>query len=162
MFVTDGSNDGSQDFLRQFPEITVHHEDQRRGKINAMNRGMQFIASPIVIFTDANTSLNKEAIKVIVSKFFDPTVGCVAGCKKVISTDQSGAAEAGEGVYWKFESWLKMKDAQFHSAVGAVGELFAIRTHLFEPVPDDTVLDDFMISFNIVSKGYFLEFAPIS
>ena len=160
VFVTDGSNDGSQDFLRQFPEITVHHEDQRRGKINAMNRGMQFIASPIVIFTDANTSLNKEAIKVIVSKFFDPTVGCVAGCKKVISTDQSGAAEAGEGVYWKFESWLKMKDAQFHSAVGAVGELFAIRTHLFEPVPDDTVLDDFMISFNIVSKGYFLEYAP--
>jgi cellulose synthase/poly-beta-1,6-N-acetylglucosamine synthase-like glycosyltransferase len=160
VFVTDGSNDGSQVFLKQIPEITVYHEDERRGKINAMNRGMQFITSPIVIFTDANTSLNKEAIKVITSKFFDPTVGCVAGSKKVISTDKSSAAEAGEGIYWKFESWLKEKDAEFHSAVGAVGELFAIRTELFEPVPSDTVLDDFMISFNIVSKGYFLKYAP--
>lgn len=160
VFVTDGSNDGSQDFLQQFPEITVYHEAERRGKINAMNRGMQFITSPIVIFTDANTSLNKEAIKVITAKFFDQTVGCVAGSKKVISTDKASAAEAGEGVYWKFESWLKAKDAEFHSAVGAVGELFAIRTELFEPVPADTVLDDFIISFNIVSKGYFLKYAP--
>lgn len=160
VFVTDGSNDGSQDFLEQFPEITVYHEAERRGKINAMNRGMQFITTPIVIFTDANTSLNKEAIKVITAKFFDQTVGCVAGSKKVISTNKASAAEAGEGVYWKFESWLKAKDAEFHSAVGAVGELFAIRTELFEPVPADTVLDDFMISFNIVSKGYFLKYAP--
>jgi cellulose synthase/poly-beta-1,6-N-acetylglucosamine synthase-like glycosyltransferase len=160
VFVTDGSNDGSPEFLATYPEITVYHENERRGKINAMNRGMQFVKSPIVVFTDANTSLNPEAIKVIAYEFSDPKVGCVAGRKRVIPTGAESAAEAGEGLYWKFESWLKAKDAQFHSAVGAVGELFAIRTELFEPVEPDTILDDLIISFRIVEKGFRLAYVP--
>jgi len=160
VFVTDGSNDGSDEMLKNVAGITVYHQAERHGKIHAMNRGMQFITSPIVVFTDANTTLNKESIKVIVSEFSDSRVGCVAGRKKVIDTIKSGAAETGEGLYWKFESWLKKKDAEFFSAVGAVGELFAIRTELFRSVSDDTILDDFIISLNILSEGYLLKYAP--
>jgi cellulose synthase/poly-beta-1,6-N-acetylglucosamine synthase-like glycosyltransferase len=160
VFVTDGSTDGSEVFLKQFPEVTVYHDDERRGKINAMNRGMQFVTSPIVVFTDANTSLNPEALKLMAYDFADTKVGCVAGRKRVIDTETESAAEAGEGLYWKFESWLKQKDARFYSAVGAVGELFAIRGNLFKPVEPDTILDDLIISFRIVEQGYRLTYAP--
>lgn len=160
VFVTDGSNDGSAEFLSKYSQVTVLHEDERKGKINAMNRGMNYITSPIVIFTDANTILNKEAIKLIAKGFYDPKVGCIAGRKRVVSTNQSTASEAGEGLYWKYESWLKKMDAEFNMPIGAVGELFAIRTSLFEPVEEDTVLDDFMISFSILDKGYSLKYIP--
>ncbi|MCF8359575.1 MAG: glycosyltransferase family 2 protein [Prolixibacteraceae bacterium] len=160
VFVTDGSTDGSPEFLKAYDGVTVYHHPERRGKMHAMNRGMQFVKNPFVIFTDANTALNPEAIKEIIGEFSNPRVGCVAGRKKVINTGANSASETGEGLYWKFESWLKENDARLYSAVGAVGELFAIRTSLFEPVENDTVLDDLIISFRILEKGYRLSYAP--
>lgn len=160
VFVTDGSDDGSYEYLKNISGINVYHEPERNGKINAMNRGMTLITSPIVIFTDANTNLNKESIRIIASEFFDPQIGCIAGRKKVISTDNSRASEAGEGLYWKYESWIKTKDSEFNMPIGAVGELFAIRSELFVPVAKDTILDDFIISFNILDKGYKLKYVP--
>ncbi|MBN2264137.1 MAG: glycosyltransferase family 2 protein [Prolixibacteraceae bacterium] len=160
VFVTDGSNDGSDVFLSKIPGITVYHSQQRKGKINAMNRGMALVKTDIVVFTDANTELNTQAIKEIATCFFNPKVGCVAGRKRVVSDTRSGAAAAGEGLYWRFESWLKKLDARFFAPVGAVGELFSVRTSLFEPVPDDTILDDMVISFNIIKKGYLLTYEP--
>lgn len=160
VFVTDGSDDGSHEYLMNIPDINVYHESERKGKINAMNRGMTFITSPIVIFTDANTNLNKESVKIIANEFFDPNIGCIAGRKKVLRTKNASASETGEGLYWKYESWLKTMDSKFNMPIGAVGELFAIRTELFEPVAKDTILDDFIISFNILDKGYKLKYVP--
>jgi len=159
-FITDGSDDGSPEYLRTIEGVTVHHVPERSGKIHAMNRGMQFVQAPIVVFTDANTSLNTESIRLMTAAFSDPLTGCVAGRKRVLSTGADTAAETGEGLYWRFESWLKKKDAEFYSAVGAVGELFAIRTELFEPVGNDVILDDLIISFRIVEKGYRLSYTP--
>jgi cellulose synthase/poly-beta-1,6-N-acetylglucosamine synthase-like glycosyltransferase len=160
VFVTDGSNDGSYEYLLRYSHIKVHHEEPRKGKVNALNRGMQHTTSDIVIFTDANTHLNSDVIKLMAAHFSDPKVGCVAGRKKVENNDIASAAGAGEGLYWRFESWLKELDARFFAPVGAVGELFAIRRSLFEAVAPDTILDDMMISFNVLRKGYKLTYEP--
>lgn len=80
--------------------------------------------------------------------------------KRIIEKDADAAAGAGEGLYWKMESWIKKMDADLNSAVGAVGELFAIRTELFEDVEEDALLDDFMISLRIAQKGYHIAYTP--
>ena len=97
--------------------------------------------------------LNKEAIHEIVRQFSNPKVGCVAGEKRVETKTAQGAT-AGEGIYWKYESALKALDFRLYSAVGAAGELFAVRTELFEQMPSDTLLDDFILSLRIAQKGY--------
>ena len=97
--------------------------------------------------------LNKGAIKEIIRQFSDPRVGCVAGEKRVEIQAEQGAT-AGEGIYWKYESALKRLDYRLYSAVGAAGELFAIRTSLFEQMPPDTLLDDFILSLRIAMRGY--------
>lgn len=153
VWVTDGSDDGSPEELSKYPEATVYFQPKREGKTAALNRGMQFIKSPIVVFTDANTMINKEAITEIVRLFNDKKVGCVAGEKRVMANDKDGAA-GGEGIYWKYESVLKSLDSRLYSAVGAAGELFAIRTELFEVMEKDTLLDDFILSLRIAQKGY--------
>lgn len=160
LWITDGSDDGTDVLLRDYPEIEVYHQPERRGKIAAMNRGMQFVKTDIVVFCDANTLLNRESIKVIAEKFRDPKVGCVAGEKRIISESKENAASSGEGIYWKYESKLKQWDACLNSAVGAAGELFAIRTELFREVEPDTLLDDFVISLRIVAMGYRIEYSP--
>lgn len=160
VWVTDGSDDGTPDLLRNYENLEVYHEPARRGKMHAMNRGMQFVKAPVVIFSDTNTRLNTNAIREIVACFSNPKVGCVAGEKRIMEKDADVAAAAGEGMYWKFESWVKKMDAELNSAVGAVGELFAIRRELFEEVETDTILDDFIISLRIAQKGYKIAYTP--
>ena len=162
LFVTEGSTDGSDDYLRNNygDSIEILGGSERRGKVAAMNRAMQQIKTPIVIFTDANTQLNPEAVRNIVRHFRDPEIGAVAGEKRIQTTDSESAAGSGEGLYWKYESQLKRWDAELHTIVGAAGELFAVRTELYEPISPDTILDDFIISLKIAGRGYRVAYEP--
>lgn len=160
LWVTDGSNDGSPELLQQYKNVEVLHQDKRLGKINAMNRGMKYIKTPIVIFSDANTDLNKEAIREIVRLFSNKKVGCVAGEKRIYVDEKEKAVSAGEGIYWLYESFIKRIESSLGSALGAVGELFAIRTELYKEVEEDTILDDFIISMRVAQEGKMIKYAP--
>lgn len=160
LWITDGSNDNTNELLYRYPEIKVMHEYERKGKIHAMNRGMKMIETPFVVFTDANTMLNREALKEIIKPFADPKTGCVAGEKRVGELGRQKAVGAGEGLYWQYESLIKRLESETGSVVGAVGEIFAIRREYYEEVSDDTILDDFTLSLQMVRKGYRVKYAP--
>lgn len=160
VWVTDGSDDGTPELLKAYPGVDVHHQPERKGKIAAMNRGIKLVTTTIVVFCDANTMLGTESIRRIVWLFNDPKVGCVSGEKRIVSKEKDAAAGAGEGLYWKYESTLKKWDAELHSVVGAAGELFAIRTALYQEVEADTLLDDFIISLRTAQAGYVIQYDP--
>ncbi|OFX89541.1 MAG: glycosyl transferase [Bacteroidetes bacterium GWF2_33_16] len=158
VWVTDGSTDGTNNELKKYPEITIFHQDDRKGKIHAMNRGMRFVNTPLVIFSDANTLLNKNCIKAIVTEFKNEKTGCVAGEKRIIPLVKDNAVNTGENIYWKYESLVKKSESKVNSAIGAVGELFAIRTELFSEIENNTILDDFVISLRIAQKGFKIKY----
>ena len=160
VWVTDGSNDGTNSLIENYENVQLFHKDERKGKINAMNRVMPHIKTPIVIFSDANTNLGEDSITHIVNCFNDEKVGCVSGEKRILNKESDVAAGAGEGLYWKYESTLKKWDAELYSAVGAAGELFAIRTELYNEVEQDTLLDDFIISLRVAQKGFTIQYNP--
>ncbi len=154
VWVTDGSNDNTNVLLSAYPEVKVIYFPERRGKAAALKHGIKEIDTEIVMMTDANTMLNPEAVKEVARLMQDPKVGCVSGEKKVMARSDSDEAAQGEGLYWKYESTLKRLDSELYSAMGAAGELCVIRRQLMTDIPDDTLLDDFIISMEIVKKGY--------
>ncbi|MCR5819075.1 MAG: glycosyltransferase family 2 protein [Prevotella sp.] len=155
MWVTDGSSDHSNELLSEYgDEITLVFSPERRGKAAAMQHGLQVNKSEYVVFTDANTMLNPGSIKEIVRLFMREDVGCVSGEKRVAARHEGQAAAEGEGIYWKYESTLKRWDSALYSAMGAAGELFAVRMSVYEAAPSNALLDDFMISMLILKKGY--------
>ncbi len=160
MWCTDGSNDRTPELLATYKDVVVLHKPERAGKIAAMNRAVKFVKTPIVIFSDANTLLGKESIRKIAEMFDNPKTGCVSGEKRIFNAESEAASAAGEGLYWKYESTLKRWDAELYSAVGAAGELFAIRTELFNEVEPDTLLDDFIISLRVAMQGYKIDYDP--
>lgn len=160
VWCTDGSDDHTVEMLKEYPTVRILHENVRAGKTAAMNRGMRFVTSDIVVFTDANTMVNPQAIKEIVRRFENPKVGCVAGEKRIINKEKDTAASGGEGIYWRYESKLKELDDRLYSTVGAAGELFSVRRKLFFEMPNDTLLDDFILSMRIAMKGYKIAYTP--
>ncbi len=160
IFITDGSSDATPDILAEHPRIKTLHQPARAGKSAAIHRAMSYVSHPVTVYCDANTLLNAQAIRKLAAHFGDPKVGAVAGEKKVFSTESSGAEGEGEGLYWKYESKLKQWDAELYSVMGAAGELFAIRTDLYAPIPSSCILDDFIISFRINMQGYKVAYEP--
>jgi cellulose synthase/poly-beta-1,6-N-acetylglucosamine synthase-like glycosyltransferase len=165
LFVTDGSNDQTPDIVQNFPypadvRWELLHQPERRGKIAAFQRAMQQVQMPVVVSTDANTFVNREAVRHLVRHFADPQVGAVAGEKRISMSGKADAGEAGEGIYWQYESTLKKWDAEFWSVVGAAGELFAFRRDIYEPVPTDTIVEDFYLTMRIAQKGYRVQYEP--
>ncbi len=158
VWVTDGSNDSTNVQLSQYDRAKVFFSPERKGKSAAINRVVPLIESPIIIFTDANTMINDLSVSLIVEEFQDSKVGCVAGEKRISMSDKESLSSGGEGIYWKYESFLKDMDSRLYSAVGAAGELFAIRRSLYEEMPPDILLDDFVLSMKIAARGYVIRY----
>lgn len=159
--VTDGSTDKTAEIVKGYEPFVKHlHLDERKGKIAAVHRTIAGIKEEIIIFTDANTMVNQEGLVQLVRHYADPSVGAVAGEKRVGYGELADASSAGEGIYWKYESLLKKWDSELYSVVGAAGELFSIRRSLYAPVKPDTVLDDFMISMLIAKQGFRIVYEP--
>lgn len=164
-FVTDGSDDSTPQLIEDFPTpkgtvVRLFHKPQRKGKIAAVDRIMPFVKSEITIYTDANTDVNPEAIKNIVRHYANPKVGAVAGEKRVTIGSMGDATGAGESIYWKYESTLKKWDSELYSAIGAAGELFSIRTKLYQSVEKDTFIEDFVMTMNIAWQGFKIVYEP--
>src|SRR5215208_2500318 len=161
IFITDGSTDHTPDIVRQYPLIQLLQSPERKGKSAALNRAVLAAKNEILLFSDANTILNKEATKNVAKHYIDPKVGGVAGEKKVMSiADNNREVGSSEGLYWKYESFLKQIDSDFHTVVGAAGELFSVRKKLYETVPQEVILDDFVISMKVAQKGYRIIYEP--
>lgn len=158
--VTDGSTDNTPRIVKKFHAVKLFHEYQRRGKIHAVNRVMKFVSTPIVVFSDANTLLNRDAVRKLVRHYTDPDVGGVAGEKRIYGNAEDNASGSGEGFYWKYESFLKRKDAEVYSIVGAAGELFSIRTELYEEPAENIIIEDFYLSMRICAKGHRFMYEP--
>jgi poly-beta-1,6-N-acetyl-D-glucosamine synthase len=162
IFITDGSTDSSSELIGKCQNIQLLHQSERKGKSAAIKRAMRFVETPVVIFSDANSMLNKGCIKAIVRHYANEKVGGVAGEKKILNDEHSSVVGLAEGMYWKYESFMKQQDADFNTVVGAAGELFSIRTGLFNGFDDSQILDDFVISMQVCMAGYKIEYEPLA
>lgn len=160
IIVTDGSTDQTAAKVSRYSSVSLLHSNDRAGKMAAIKRAMPFVEGQVILFTDANTFLNKAAVKELVKHYQNNRVGAVAGEKRIHVEEAADASSAGEGFYWKYESVLKRWDYELYSNVGAAGELFSIRTELYEPVESDTIIDDHMIAMRIAEKGFIIAYEP--
>lgn len=158
LFVTDGSTDGTDTRLARESDVTVLHDPVRMGKPEAMNRAVRHVQTPVTVFSDANTQLSPDAVRRVAAYFKEPAVGCVAGEKRVVAEDAGSGA--GESLYWRYESTVKRWESRVGNVMGAAGELFAIRTDCYAPLPANALLDDFVLSFRIAMQGRRLVYAP--
>ncbi len=160
MIAADGSDDRTSAIAQTYAAqgVRVLHQPARRGKIAAMNRVAPMAAGEILIFSDADAFLEPHAIRALVENFADPQVACVGGVKRI---RRAASVQAqGEGAYWRYEAYLKQLDSQVGTAIGAIGELFAIRRELYRNLDDDLLIEDFVLAMRLVAQGWRVVYEP--
>jgi poly-beta-1,6-N-acetyl-D-glucosamine synthase len=149
LVVDDGSTDDTADVVYRFPSERVRllRQPEPLGKAAAINRAMAQVDTPITIFADARQSFSSEAIAALVSAFGNSAVGVAAGRLEM-------GEGAPSGLYWRFETALRRAESRLGCSHGASGAIYAIRTNLFQPMPERLLLDDMWIPLQIARAGY--------
>jgi cellulose synthase/poly-beta-1,6-N-acetylglucosamine synthase-like glycosyltransferase len=148
IIVSDGSTDRTKEIILDNPHhnIKFYELPARRGKAAALNLGLEKSSGEIIVFTDASIMLDKEALKNIVKKFQDGRIGCVSGEDYI---HESG----GEGLYGRYELFLRNLESKVHSIVGASGSFYAQRRELCNDFKEG-MAPDFLSVLATVEKGY--------
>jgi cellulose synthase/poly-beta-1,6-N-acetylglucosamine synthase-like glycosyltransferase len=159
IFVSDGSTDGTNSILDRVEGQSLRKIllPARGGKANAMNRGVEESKSDILVFSDAATEFAGDTIRKLVRHFRDPRVGAVCGSLQFKATSES---QQTEGVYWKYESMLRLMEARLGATLTASGALYAIRRECFRPLDPGTMIEDFVVPMNCRKAGYQVVYDP--
>jgi cellulose synthase/poly-beta-1,6-N-acetylglucosamine synthase-like glycosyltransferase len=159
---SDGSTDATVARARRYEKagVTVRSFVERRGKSAVISTVVPGLRGDLVLFADARQRFDLGTLRALVANFADPTVGAVSG--ELVLTPAEGASAAGQGTafYWRYETFIRASEGRADSTVGATGAIYAIRRGLFEPIPDDTILDDVLIPLRIVRQGFRAVFEP--
>jgi len=161
IIASDGSDDRTNEIVRGFSDKGVVLADYkaRRGKAEALNQTIPMAKNEIIVLSDANTAFRKDALKMLVRNFGDDMAGCVCG-EMIFKSKRENKTGELEGFYWKYEVFLKRLEGRKGSLLGANGGIYAIRKKLFERIPSDTIIDDFVIPMKILEKGYRVVYEP--
>jgi cellulose synthase/poly-beta-1,6-N-acetylglucosamine synthase-like glycosyltransferase len=159
VIASDGSSDATNELVAACsdPRIQLLAYSQRRGKIGTLNATVPALEDEIIVMSDANTMYQPEAVRALVRHFADDQVGCVCGELVLESPDGGGS---GEGLYWKYETLLKRLESRLGFLLGATGGIFAIRRPLFQPLPSNTIVEDFVTPMKILERGYRVRYEP--
>jgi cellulose synthase/poly-beta-1,6-N-acetylglucosamine synthase-like glycosyltransferase len=159
---SDGSTDDTVVLARGFTDrrLRVFDFPVRRGKAAVLNELASRARGEIMVMADARQRFAVDALAELVRPFADASVGAVSGELVLTSGAEGSAMSEGVGFYWRYEKFIRSSESLVDSSVGATGAIYAIRRELFEPLPDDTILDDVLIPMRVVAGGYRVLFEP--
>jgi len=160
LIVADGSTDKTSEIAKRYTKqgVDLLFKPERRGKMAAINRALPHAHGEIIVFSDANNFYQADTIRHLIRPFANPEVGAATGAKVIGKGD--GSLGASEGLYWKYESFIKKQESRLGSCTSAAGEVLAIRKNLYVAPPDKVINDDFFIAMQIVRAGYRLVYVP--
>ncbi len=158
---SDGSTDRTGAILETIQNDRFHtlHNQYRSGKVRMLNQLMPMVKSDIVVFSDANTLFRTDAVRRLIQHFREPRIGCVNGKLELVSAEGNPDTCQPEGLYWRYENWIKQKESHLGVVPTINGGIFAIRRHLFQKLPDNAVTEDQVQGMKIMTQGYRCKFA---
>jgi len=151
---SDGSTDRTDEIVRAYGGVILHRVEGRKGKPECQNQGAAIATGEVLVFSDANSMYDTHALTNLLQNFNDKKVGVVCGELRYKKNDKSD-----EGLYWKLEKSLKESESAIDSCLGANGAIYAVRRHLFRPLPPEAC-SDFIEPFAAYEAGYRVVYEP--
>lgn len=160
LVAADGSDDSTAEIVTGYAHrgVILSYESARQGKMAAINRVMPQATGEIIVFSDANNLYRQDTLRELIKPLADPQVGMTSGAKQIVAGD--GLLGESEGLYWRYESFIKKQETAVDSCVGVAGEVLALRRSLFAPPPAEIINDDFYLALRVLQQGYRVVYVP--
>jgi len=151
---SDHSTDQTDQIVAEFEPagVILAAQSERNGKTMALNHAVNRATGEILIFTDATAILEKDCIQQIVKNFNDPQVGCVCPEMRYNNVHNNNITQI-EGLYWKYESCLKHREAMVGSLAFVPGACFAVRRELHSPVEPEYDYDC-IVPLEVIARNH--------
>ena len=155
---SDGSTDRTCVIIASYSDRGIHALafELKRGKASVLNDLVGRTTAPILVFSDANTNFDRQALRRLVAHFKDENVGAVSGELRL----KRSSGDNQDSLYWRLEQFLKFFEARIDGLLGANGAIYAIRRGLWRPLAADTICDDFCVAMNVAAAGHRLVYEP--
>ena len=159
---SDGSTDGTTEHLLSIsdPRVHVFNFPQRRGKPAVLNALIPKAQGEIIFLSDVRQKFDPKVLRLLVRSFADPKVGAVSAEVILTRREDGTSVSEGSGFYWRYETFIRARESAIDSTIAVTGPVYAIRKELFEPIPDDTIVDDVLIPLRIARRGYRVVIEP--
>lgn len=158
---SDGSDDNTCELIASLahPRVKLFDFQQRRGKVAILNDLIDVADQQLIVMTDANTEFSVSAISCLVRHFDDISVGAVCGELDLVKANSCSGNNINninnkDDLYWRYEQFLKQHEAVLGGLLGANGGIYAFRRSLYQALPSDTIVDDFIVVMRIALLGY--------
>jgi len=155
LVVSDGSTDATEAIARSFndPRIRLLRTGGRRGKTNAQNEGVRLCNGDVIIFSDATTVYHPDALRHLIAKYSDPSVGAVSGRYQYF--DETGASPTGAGTiaFWNYENTIKRLQSKIKTITGCCGCIYSVRRGAYTELAPD-IISDLVQPLHVILKGY--------
>jgi cellulose synthase/poly-beta-1,6-N-acetylglucosamine synthase-like glycosyltransferase len=157
VIVLDGCNDATRaqaDRTLLEPEcaglpVIIRDFQDNGGKVMRINQAIEAAQSSLVLLSDVSALLPVDCLLALAAHFNDPRVGAVSLGYRLLSPGSEG-----EQAYWDYQRKIKMQESRLGCVQGAHGSGWALRRALFQPLPADTINDDFIMPMQIAAQGY--------
>jgi glycosyltransferase involved in cell wall biosynthesis len=148
ILVSDGSQDRTNEIAMSYQDkgLMFYALSERKGKAAALNLGLTKVTNEIVVFSDSSIMLHSDALRKLVRRFVADDIGCVSGEDYI-------PGGGGEGLYGKYELFLRNLESKTASIVGASGSFYAQRKNLCESFKEG-MAPDFLSVLQTVRKGF--------
>lgn len=154
----DGCTDGTEALARELAaqeaarggvrvNVLVGH---RKGKPTALNTMSAAATGDLILLNDVRQPLAPISARALARALDDPGVGCATG-NLVLEGD------AGSGVYWRYENWIRKQESRYRGMVGITGPIAMVRRADLEPLPTDVILDDVWVPSRLALRGQRVE-----
>ena len=127
----------------------------RGGKVRAQDAAVAASSGELLAFSDANAAWEPDALRALLTPFADPQVGYV--CGQVRFVNDAGTNQ--EGLYWRYEMWLRANESALASVTAGNGAIYALRRAAYMHV-DAVMGHDLSFPFGVVKRGRRAVYAP--
>ncbi|CCK80488.1 glycosyltransferase family 2 protein [Desulfobacula toluolica] len=160
MVASDGSTDNTDEIVKSFSGrgVVLHRVEGRVGKTETQNQAVKTAIGEIIIFSDATTNYDRNAIRKIVRNYNDPTIGAVSGRYEYLNPTGASVG-TGTVLFWKYENFIKSRQTRIKTITGCCGCIYSVRRRLYEPLPKE-IISDLVEPLKIIEKGYRIAFEP--
>jgi cellulose synthase/poly-beta-1,6-N-acetylglucosamine synthase-like glycosyltransferase len=161
LVVSDGSTDATDAIVQRYSSHGVDfvRVPFQSGKTHAQNVAVRLATGEVIVFSDATTHYQKDALSLIAGNYTEPSTGAVSGRYLYVSVSALSSMASGAKAYAGYDNTVRHLQSKIGSITGCCGCIYSVRRKLYTVLAAD-LISDLVQPLHVLKSGFRVAFEP--